>query len=68
MAFNWPFPNYGFYGLLGISITPFLIFTNLSFAQSVENNLLRIQTGNRGRKQGVIVIFDLTLLFLFQDL
>ena len=61
MAFNWPFSNYGFYGLLGISITPFFIFTNFSSAQPVANNLLWTQTGNCGQIQGVRVDFLLIL-------
>ena len=55
MAFNWPFSNYGFCGLLGISVTPFFIFTNFSSAHPVANNLLWMITGNCGQLLGVAV-------------
>jgi len=55
MAFNWPFSNYGFCGLLGISDTPFFIFANFSSAHPVAYDLLWMLTGNCERLSGVAV-------------
>ena len=65
MAFNWTFSNYGFCRLLGISVTPFFIFTNFSSAQPVANNLLWMQTGNCWQLQGVRVLHQKTIQTLF---
>ena len=66
MAFNWPFSNYGFCGLLGISVTPFFIFTNFSSAHPVANNLLWTLTGPRASLASARTRLVIWTMSLFQ--